>query len=59
METRCMKCKKKVEPIDTTIVSMNNPKQPDKKGMKGKCPECGTTTFRILPKDAGTNPNAN
>lgn len=43
---RCMKCRKQVEIKDGKEVTM-------KTGMiavKGKCPACGTTVFRIMGK---------
>jgi len=50
MEAYCVKCKKKVEMADANEVSMKGKGGVKRRAMKGKCPECGTTVFRILPK---------
>ncbi|HLC46029.1 MAG TPA: DUF5679 domain-containing protein [archaeon] len=42
-EAYCVKCKDKVEMKDPKSVTMKN----GKKAMKGKCPNCGTSVFRI------------
>ena len=42
-EAYCVKCKKKVEMQDEQTVTMKN----GKKAKKGKCPDCGTTVFKI------------
>ncbi|MEM5798361.1 MAG: DUF5679 domain-containing protein [Candidatus Aenigmatarchaeota archaeon] len=39
----CVKCKKKVEIADGKEVKLKT----GKKAIKGKCPKCGTTVFRI------------
>jgi len=39
----CVKCRAKKEIKDTQKVTMKN----GKPAMKGKCPDCGTGTFRI------------
>lgn len=45
VKARCMKCKKNdIEMIDANEVIMKN----GRKAMKGKCPKCGTTMFRII-----------
>ncbi len=41
-----MKCKKGVEIKDGKTVTMKN----GMNAMKGKCPHCGTTVFRIIGK---------
>ena len=45
-EGRCLKCRKQVEIKDPVIVEMKN----RLKAIKGKCPDCGTTVFKILGK---------
>lgn len=48
-EGRCMKCKKQVEikdAKDTTIKSRGG----ELKAVRGVCPNCGTTVFRIVGK---------
>lgn len=46
MEGYCVKCKAKKEIQDGKEVSMKK----DRRAMKGTCPDCGTTMFRILGK---------
>ncbi len=43
MEAYCVKCKAKKEMKDAQKVTMKN----GRSAMKGKCPDCGTTLFRI------------
>ncbi len=43
MEAYCVKCKAKKEMKDGEKVTMKN----GRNAMKGKCPDCGTTLFRI------------
>jgi endogenous inhibitor of DNA gyrase (YacG/DUF329 family) len=43
-QARCMKCKKQVEIKDEANVTMKN----GLAAVKGKCPDCGTTVFRIV-----------
>jgi len=43
MEGYCVKCKAKKEIKDAVAVTMKN----GKPATKGKCPDCGTTMFRI------------
>ncbi len=43
---RCMKCKGNVEIKDGKETVMKN----GMKAMKGVCPDCGTSVFRILGK---------
>ncbi len=45
-EGRCMKCKKQVKIKDGKEVIMKN----KMKAVKGKCPKCDTTVFRIVGK---------
>ena len=44
MEGYCVKCKAKKEMKDAQKVTMKN----GRKAMKGKCPDCGTSLFRIV-----------
>ncbi|MCK4859378.1 MAG: hypothetical protein KAS87_02350 [Candidatus Omnitrophica bacterium] len=44
MEAYCVKCKAKREMKEAQEVTMKN----GRKAMKGKCPKCGTSLFRIL-----------
>jgi predicted RNA-binding Zn-ribbon protein involved in translation (DUF1610 family) len=44
MEAYCVKCKSKKEMQDTAEVTLKN----GRRAMKGKCPDCGTSLFRIL-----------
>ena len=46
MEAYCVKCKAKKEMKEGKEVSMKN----GRKAMKGVCPDCGTSLFRILGK---------
>ncbi len=46
MEAYCVKCKAKREMVDAQEVEMKN----GRKAMKGKCPDCGTSMFKILGK---------
>ena len=46
VKARCMKEKKEVEMQDGKEITMKN----GMKAMKGKCPNCGTTVFRITGK---------
>ena len=43
MEAYCVKCKAKKEMKDAEKVTMKN----GRNAMKGKCPDCGTSLFRI------------
>lgn len=47
MEAYCVKCKAKKEMEDAKKVTMKN----DRPAMKGKCPDCGTSLFRIMKKE--------
>ena len=44
MEAYCVKCKAKKEMQEAQEVTMKN----GRKAMKGKCPDCGTSMFRIM-----------
>jgi len=46
MEAYCVKCKKKVEISNPKNVTFKT-KRGTKKAIKGKCPVCGTSVFRI------------
>ncbi len=46
MEAYCVKCRSKKEMVDAQEVEMKN----GRKAMKGKCPDCGTSMFKILGK---------
>ncbi|MBU0470479.1 MAG: hypothetical protein KKA62_04995 [Nanoarchaeota archaeon] len=48
MEGYCVKCKEKREIAGGKEVSMKGKGGVERKAMKGKCPKCGTTMFRIL-----------
>jgi hypothetical protein len=43
----CVKCKQKRDMVDPQKVTMAN----GRPAMKGKCAVCGTTLFKILPKE--------
>ena len=45
-EGYCVKCKAKKEIADAKEVTMKN----GRRALKGKCPDCGTSMFRILGK---------
>ncbi len=42
----CLKCKTQREMKETESVTMKN----GRKALKGKCTVCGTTMFKMLPK---------
>ncbi len=44
MEAYCVKCKAKKEMKDAKKVTLKN----GRNAMKGKCPDCGTSLFRIV-----------
>ncbi|MBL7085466.1 MAG: hypothetical protein ISS43_05095 [Candidatus Omnitrophica bacterium] len=44
MEAYCVKCKAKKEMKDAKEVTLKN----GRKAMKGKCPDCATSLFRIV-----------
>ncbi|MCM8778634.1 MAG: DUF5679 domain-containing protein [Candidatus Omnitrophica bacterium] len=43
MEAYCVKCKAKKEMKDAQKVTLKN----GRNALKGKCPDCGTSLFRI------------
>jgi len=45
MEGYCVKCRKKREIANAVEVRMKN----GRPAMKGRCPNCGTGMYRILP----------
>ena len=50
MEAYCVKCKAKQEMQDGQEVEMKGKGGVARSAMKGKCPVCGTTMFRIMGK---------
>lgn len=46
MEAYCVKCKAKKEMQNPQEVTMKN----KRKAVKGKCPDCGTSMFKITGK---------
>jgi Zn finger protein HypA/HybF involved in hydrogenase expression len=48
MEAYCVKCKAKQEMSEGKEVAMKGKGGVQRRAMKGKCPKCGTTMFRIL-----------
>ncbi len=49
MEAYCVKCKAKQEMKDAEEVDMKGKGGKPRRAMRGKCPVCGTTMFRIMP----------
>lgn len=49
-EGYCVKCKGKKEISSAKEVSMKGKGGVERRALKGKCPACGTTMFRILGK---------
>jgi len=49
MEAYCVKCKAKQEMAEAQEVEMKGKGDKVRRAMKGKCPVCGTTMFRIMP----------
>ena len=49
-EGYCVKCKAKREMTEANEVTMKGKGGTERRAMKGKCPDCGTTMFRILGK---------
>ncbi len=49
MEAYCVKCKAKREMTKTKEVTFKAKGGKTRRAMKGVCPKCGTTMFRILP----------
>lgn len=52
MEAYCVKCKAKKEMAEAQEVEMKGKGDMVRRAMKGKCPTCGTTMFRIMGKAA-------
>ena len=48
VEGYCVKCKAKREMSDAKEVSMKGKGGTERRAMKGKCPKCSTTMFRIM-----------
>ena len=48
VEAYCVKCKAKRQMADGKEVAMKGKGGVARRAMKGKCPKCGTTMFRIL-----------
>ncbi len=48
MEAYCVKCKAKKEMKDANEVEMKGKGGKTRRAMKGVCPDCGTTMFRIM-----------
>ncbi len=44
----CVKCKTKRDMVGAQRVNMKN----GRPAMKGKCPVCGTTLYKIMPKES-------
>lgn len=49
-EGYCVKCKAKREMAEAKEVAMKGKGGVERRAMKGKCPTCGTTMFRIMGK---------
>jgi hypothetical protein len=50
VEGYCVKCKAKREMSEANEVTMKGKGGTTRRAMKGKCPTCSTTMFRILGK---------
>jgi len=48
VEAYCVKCKAKRQMADGKEVAMKGKGGVVRRAMKGKCPKCGTTMFRIM-----------
>ena len=48
VEAYCVKCKAKREMKDGKEVAMKGKGGTERRAMKGKCPKCDTTMFRIM-----------
>ncbi|MFH1276557.1 MAG: DUF5679 domain-containing protein [Candidatus Woesearchaeota archaeon] len=48
VEAYCVKCKAKREMKDAKEVTMKGKGGTTRNAMKGKCPKCDTTMFRIM-----------
>ncbi|PIR67005.1 MAG: hypothetical protein COU51_00935 [Parcubacteria group bacterium CG10_big_fil_rev_8_21_14_0_10_36_14] len=49
MEAYCVKCKAKREMKDAKETTFKAKGGKTRNAMKGVCPKCGTTMFRIMP----------
>ncbi|MCK4589760.1 MAG: hypothetical protein KAT77_04905 [Nanoarchaeota archaeon] len=49
VEAYCVKCKAKREMKNGKEVTMKGKGGTTRRAMKGECPKCGTTMFRIMP----------
>ena len=49
-EAYCMKCKAKKDMEEEQTVEVNGQGGTKRPAAKGKCPDCGTTMFKFLPK---------
>ena len=47
---RCMHCKKEIVVKDPEVVQMKGKGKSTIPAVRGKCPDCGTSVYRILPK---------
>jgi len=47
-EAYCVKCKEKRVMVDANEVKMTGKGGTERRALKGKCPKCGTTMFKIL-----------
>lgn len=50
VEGYCVRCKGKKEMVEAKEVSMKGKGGITRRAMKGKCPKCSTTMFRIMGK---------
>lgn len=48
VEAYCVKCKTKREMKEAKEVAMKGKGGTKRRAMKGKCPTCGTTMFKIM-----------
>jgi Zn finger protein HypA/HybF involved in hydrogenase expression len=51
-EAYCVKCKAKKEMLNPQEVEMKGKGEQKRYAMKGTCPDCGTSMFRIMGKKA-------
>jgi Zn finger protein HypA/HybF involved in hydrogenase expression len=49
VEGYCVKCKAKREIAEAKETTIKGKGGKTRRAMKGKCPKCGTTMFRIMP----------
>lgn len=52
IQAYCVKCKAKKDITGAEKVEMKGKGTAIRYALKGKCPDCGTSMFRILGKDA-------